>query len=107
MKDILQKKNAICQITTKNLGTDFFCLLNIDNQLWVLFNNNHVLGNDEIKIGSKIKILHEEKIKYIEITKNIFTSTNEYLDYTCIEILNDELFQNYFEIDSKINCEDL
>ena len=102
-----QKKNAICQITTKNVGTGFFCLLNIDNQLLrVLFSNNHVLGNDEIKIGSKIKILHEEKIKYIEITKDIFTSTNEYLDYTCIEILNDELFQNYFEIDSKINCED-
>ena len=92
LKDILQKKKVICQIT-KNLGTGFFCLLNIDNQLLrVLFNNNHVLGNDEIKIGSKIKILHEEKIKYIEITKDIFTSTNEYLDYTCIEILNDELF---------------
>ena len=102
-----QKKNAICQITIKNVGTGFFCLLNIDNQLLrVLFSNNHVLENDEIKIGSKIKILHEEKIKYIEITKDIFTSTNEYLDYTCIEILNDELFQNYFEIDSKIYCED-
>ena len=41
------KKNAICQITTKNLGTGFFCLLNIDNQLLrVLFNNNHVLGKN-------------------------------------------------------------
>ena len=90
---IFSKKNAICQITTKNLGRDFFCLLNIDNQLLrVLFNNNHVLGNDEIKISSKIKILYDEKIKYIEITKDIFTCKNEYLDYTCIEILNNELF---------------
>ena len=88
-----QKKNAICQINTKNVGTGFFCLLNIDNQLLrVLFSNNHVLGNDEIKIGSTIKILHDEKIKYIEITEDRFTCTNEYLDYTCIEILNDELF---------------
>ena len=31
--------------------------------------------------------------------------TNVYLDFTCIEIFENENFKNYLEIDKSINCE--
>ena len=43
--------------------------------------------------------------KVIEITKNRFTCTNEKYDYTCIEIFENDSFNNYFEIDGNIDTD--
>jgi len=68
----------------------------------LLFTNNHVLDESKIKIDSNIKIKDKDDIK---ITNNRFVCTNEELDYTCIEIFDNENFKDYFIIDPDINCD--
>ena len=68
----------------------------------LLFTNNHILDESKIKIGSNIKIKDKDDIKIIN---NRFVCTNEELDYTCIEIFDNDDFDNYFIIDSEINCD--
>jgi len=70
-----------------------------------LLTNNHVLNEDKIKLGSKIEIEHNKEKKVIEITKKRFTCTNEEYDYTCIEIFENENYNNYFEIDGNIDTD--
>ena len=62
-----------------------------------LFTNNHILDRNCIETGKKIIIEHKnfEKLKILDITKDRRTFTNEELDYTCIEIFeNDNIFKN-------------
>ena len=104
LEKCLEKKTAICQISNK--GTGFFCKLNLKNKSIIgLLTNNHVLNEDKIKLGSKIEIEHNNEKKVIEITKNRFTCTNEEYDYTCIEIFENDNFNNYFEIDGNIDTD--
>jgi V8-like Glu-specific endopeptidase len=105
LKKCLEKTTAICKILTGK-GTGFFCKLNLKNKsIIALLTNNHVLNEEKIKLGSKIEIEHNKEKKVIEITKNRFTCTNEEYDYTCIVILKNDNFNNYFEIDDNINTD--
>ena len=100
-----EKKTATCKILTGK-GTGFFCKLNLKNKsIIALLTNNHVLNKEKIKLGSKIEIEHNKEKKVIEITKNRFTCTNEEYDYTCIEIFENENYNNYFEIDGNIDTD--
>ena len=58
--------------------------------------------NQKIKIGSNIKIKDKKDIKIIN---NIFVCTNQQLDYICIEIFDNENFEDYFIIVPDINCD--
>ena len=111
----LRKTGATCLIINTNddnkiNGTGFFCELKIKGQkIKGLFTNNHVLNQNDIQIGKKIKINIrdiEKDInieKSIQITKERFTLTNEELDYTFIQIFNNEPYNNFFKIDKEIN----
>ena len=108
LEKCLEKKTAICKILTGKGtgGTGFFCKLNLKNKsIIALLTNNHILNEDKIKLGSKIKIEHNKENKVIEITENRFTCTNEEYDYTCIEIFENENYNNYFEIDGNIDTD--
>ena len=101
MKRYEKKISATCKIISENesSGTGFFCELKINNKLMkMLFTNNHVLN----KFNSNVVIEHNKKIKEINI-KNRFICTNEDLDYTCMEILDSDNFNNYFKVDKNIN----
>ena len=104
-----KKENAICKLITDKgipLGTGYFCPITIKNKIIkFLFTCNHVLGQSKIQIDSTIQLKHEDTSQKIEITKNRFVCTNARLDYTCIEIFNDENFDNYFKIDPDINSD--
>ncbi len=104
-----KKEDAICELISDSgtsLGTGFFCQTTIQYKtIKFLFTCNHVLDKLKIQIGSTIQLKHKGTIKNIEITKNRFVCTNEELDYTCIEIFDNENFDNYFEIDPNINCD--
>ena len=105
LEKCLEKKTAICKIITGK-GTGFFCKLNLKNKSMIaLLTNNHVLNEEKIKLGSKIEIEHNNEKKVIEITKNRFTCSNEEYDYTCIEIFENENYNNYFEIDGNIDTD--
>jgi hypothetical protein len=109
IKRYLKKEDAICKFITNEgrpLGTGFFCQTTIkNNTIKFLFTCNHVLDKLKIQIDSRIQLKHQDTTKNIEITKNRFVCTNEELDYTCIEILDDDNFDNYFKIDSDIDCD--
>ena len=100
MKRYEKTISATCKILSGNEGSGFFCEIKVNNRLMkVLFTNNHVINN----LNSDIKIEHNKKKKIIKLSKNRFKCTNEELDYTCIEILKEDGFNNYFKIDKNIN----
>ena len=105
LQKCFEKQTAICKILTGK-GTGFFCKLNLKNKsIIALLTNNHVLNEEKIKLGSKIEIEHNKEKKVIEITENRFTRTNALYDFTCIEIFENEKYNNYFEIDDNINTD--
>jgi V8-like Glu-specific endopeptidase len=69
----------------------------------VLFTNNHVLNENTIKPNSIIEIQQNNNKYKIKITEDRFSSTNEDLDYTCIQIFDNEPYNNYLIIDNEIN----
>ena len=99
------KVDATCKILQDNIiGSGFFCKLKIKNkEMKFLFTNNHIINEKKLVNNSIITISHNNIIKKIEINANRFKCTNPELDYTCIEILDDDNIENYFEIDDKIN----
>ena len=109
----MRKADATCLILKANndFGTGFFCEIKInETKLKGLFTCNHILNQNDIKKDSKINIIIKdiEKMidieKCIEITNERFTCTNEDLDYSFIRIFNDEPYNNFFQIDNQINC---
>ena len=100
MKRYEKTISATCKILSGNEGSGFFCEIKVNNRLMkVLFTNNHVINN----LNSDIKIEHNKEKKIIKLSENRFKCTNEELDYTCIEILKEDGFNNYFKIDKNIN----
>ena len=101
----LKKSDAVCKLITGS-GTGFFCKLKVNGiTMKALFTNNHVLKEDLIKENSIIQLRHNDAIKEIKITSNRFKCTNEDLEYTFIEIFDNEDYNNFFEIDDNINCQ--
>ena len=113
INNILAKEISMCKIRNENkIGTGFFCRINIDDIPFklALFSNNHMLDRNSIKPGKEIVIEHKNisTYKILEITKDRRTFTDEELDYTCIEIFEeDKIFKNneieqLFKIDHNI-----
>ena len=112
--ELYKKEDCMCLInfeTVKDgkknnngLGTGFFC--NLKNSYFpfqkALFTNNHILNKDSIGPGEKIKLIYKQKSIIIEITKKRYAFTNEKLDYTCIEIFDEDEITNFFEIDTSV-----
>ena len=112
--ELFKKENCMCLINfetdeggkkkNNGLGTGFFC--NLKNSYFpfqkALFTNNHVLNKERISPGEKIKIIYNQKSIIIEMTEKRTRFTNERLDYTCIEILDEDEITNFFEIDTAV-----
>ena len=93
MKRYEKKVSATCKILSGNEGSGFFYEIKVNNKLMkVLFTNNHVINN----LNSDIKIEHNREKKIIKLN-NRFKCTNEELDYTCIEIFEEDGFNNYLK----------
>ena len=120
INELYRYKSSMCRIIIyetkekrkieKESGTGFFCEIN-DNSIpfkKALFTNNHVLNENRIGINNEIEFEYLKQMKKIEITENrkIFTDSN--LDYTCIEIFDDDKIfdkdkiNNIFRIDTEI-----
>ena len=104
---IQKKLDTICKILRENddeNGTGFFCKINIKGkEMKALFTNNHVLNEKNINKNSIIKFIYNKKENEIKITENRFTYTSVDLDYTCIQIFDNEPYNNYLTIDNDIN----
>ena len=103
LKRYLKKEDAACKLITGN-GTGFFCELQLQNNtMKVLLTCNHILTEELIKNNSIITLKHQNKNKQIRINEKRFVCANKELDYTCIQILNEDNFNDYFQIDTNIN----
>ena len=107
---IIKGKKATCKIFAKDekgngiTGTGFFCKIPYFNTTKiVLFTNNHILNEESIKLGNEIKIAYQNKIKMIEITNERFCKTNILYDFTCIEILDEDDIEDFYEIEDYNN----
>ena len=98
-----KKKNATCMVKTdKGIGSGFFCQVEINNnKKKFLFTAYHILDKNNISKG-KFKIILNGKEIEIEIKDRII-HTNEFYDYTCIELLESEnIITDFFQIYHKI-----
>ena len=113
INNLFSKEISTCKISNGNKkGTGFFCRININEIPFklALFTNNHILKRDDLKVGKEIIFDHInfEESKILEIKNNRIIFTDEELDYTCIEILDeDNIFKNneiekLFKIDQNI-----
>jgi len=106
MIDYLQKaKNAVCEICVTDIkfGSGFFCKIpytkNNNLLLPALITNNHVLSKDSLEADIKIKINGETKIISLKGRKKW---TNVELDFTCIEIKEEDKIHTFFNLDDKV-----
>ena len=80
-------------------GSGFFCLISDSDIPFTkaFFTANHILNKSSLENEKTIIIEHLNKIKKFEITSKRKYFTNEKLDYSCIEILEeDEIKSDYF-----------
>ena len=98
---LFEKENSMCRIKTQkiiknkleNLKASAFLLQFQFNDIpfnKCLITNNHILDKKDIQIGKEVKFIHNNIEKKIKITKERRVFTDEKLDYTCIEILNED-----------------
>ena len=107
-KFLFNKSNlATCKIISQSLnglplhGTGFFCKIPLGNTLIkFVFTNNHILNQNSIKEGEIVKCRYKNTLKKFEIKKRR-CYTNEVLDYTCIEILDEDQIEDFFEIENE------
>ena len=96
--------NAVCEICLSNgFGSGFFCKIpytqNNNLLLPVLITNNHVLSSKDLKNDIKIKINGETKILALKDRK---TWTNKEMDFTCIEIKEEDNIHTFYNLDDKV-----
>jgi hypothetical protein len=97
---IMQMKKSICRIESRTnrgkiSGTGFLCLILYPNRFTsipVLITCHHVLGNNVLKQGNKIKLIFngEEKLIKLDKSKKYYISNEKELDITIIELQKDE-----------------
>lgn len=75
-KILKQMKSSICKIINKNIGTGFFCNINLDDKkVHCLLTNYHILDEEYVKKNKTIKIsmndnsINKEIIYLIKILK--------------------------------------
>ena len=106
---LLQMRNCICKIYKKDniSGTGFFCKIPFQNKLLpVLITNNHILKEEDLKLGNIIELTinnnKEKREIKIKNSRKIITKNNP--DITIIEIKpNEDKINHFLEIDKDVN----
>ena len=103
--DITLKEMAnkfLCEINSESLG--FFCIIPIkDNILKAIITN---YNSEKIKIGNDLNICYnfnDKKTQTININEFRFICSDKNLNYTCIELLENDQIDNINPIDYKNN----
>ena len=95
-------KIEISNKITKTYASGFFCHIQ-SKELRVLISNNHVINEQFLKNVKELTIYltnnNEEIKKMINLDSERLKYTNEALDITIIEILDEDLIDSFFEID--------
>ena len=112
MIEMLQKEEAMCKIKANKLennkikyltGSGFFLEMNINGLPFnkCLMTNNHILNAEFFTTNKEIKIEYKKEIKMIHLgQRRIYTSKR--LDYTCVEIYDNDNIKQFFHINQQI-----
>ena len=104
-KILLEKvDNSVCEIIKENgYGSGFICRIRYEKEeIYCLIANNHVITREMIICKDNIEIRVNNKIKKISLNRNRRIWTDEEIDFTCIEIKEEDKIiekENIFEID--------
>ena len=107
--NIVEYAKCVCKIKfLKNnfpfSATGFFCYIPSKN-IRVFITNNHVIDQNFLDNEKELRIYYEvkkeEKQKIIDLKLNRAKYTNGCLDVTVIEILDEDLIDDYFEVDEE------
>ena len=104
-------KKCICKIKQEidskkcKKGTGFFCNIKEKN-IKIFVTNNHVLDQEFLNKEKKLIVFIDEEKKEIDLEINRYKLTDIELDFTIIEILEEDKIENYLEIDEYINSEE-
>ena len=83
------------------VGSGFFCYIP-SKKMKVLITNNHLIDQDFLNKGKKIKFSIEidgkQNNREINLEVERFKNTNKTLDFTVIEILENDYIESFFEI---------
>ena len=112
IKKINVFERCVCKIelskennNIKKSATGFFCHIPSKN-LNVLITNNQVINKNYLEKENELKIyiIDDEKLeeKIINLQNERLKYTDEILDVTVIEILDEDLIDNYFEVDEEL-----
>ena len=95
-------ENCICKIITlTKTGTGFF--VNIpEKNIKVLITNNHIIDEEFLEKENKIIYFISENQNEINLEINRYILTDKELDFTIIEILEEDNINNYLEINKDI-----
>ena len=114
MMELFNNEESMCLIFSQKIkegkskdikGTGFFLEINNKDIPFhkCLMTNNHILNKNYIETYKKIKIEYKKETKFISINETRKIFTDETLDYTIIEILDEDNINKFFEIDENIN----
>ena len=101
-------EKCVCKIIKEEemkSGTGFFCNIP-QKKLKVIITNNHVINEKNLNEDKKIKIEVEEKEKEINLELKRFKTTDKDIDFTLIEIREEDNINNFLEIDENIYTND-
>ena len=104
---LAKAEKAICKIKlSKGYGTGFFCKIpfteDFNHLLPVLISCNHILSKDIIESENYIEIIVEEEKKSISLKDQRKKWTSEDMDFTIIEILNNDNIDEFFYLDDNV-----
>jgi hypothetical protein len=86
----------------QSFGTGFFCYIP-SKEIKVLITNKHIIDNNFLAKEKELKIYFKEKEYQKNIIINLksdrFKFSDKNLDIAVIEIVDEDLIDNYFEVD--------
>ena len=114
IEELFKNEEAMCRVFSQRIiegkvidinGTGFFLKINNKDIPFdkCLITNNHILNENYIRMYNKIKIIYKKETKFISINENRKVFADEQLDYTIIEILDEDNIEQFFEIAQNIN----
>ena len=112
LSHLFQYEESMCKIRYHKIinnelkyvyGSGFFLIMNIKGIPFnkCLITNNHVLNEDFFKTNKAIEMEYLNEMKIIQINKRRIC-TSKSLDFTCIEILDNDNIKRFFLINQEI-----
>ena len=105
--DLFKYKKCVCKLKINKHGmiengTGFLCFIP-SKEIRVFITSNHIINQNFLDAHKELKLYYkdngEEKEKVLDLTIDRYTYMNSDLDATAIEILDEDLIDDYFEVD--------